>query len=65
MGILIEEDDEIVFGAFHMERMDDDHIWFRIGGASFDLYASGGKLTWMPQAKDWEAAEIEMLSNES
>ena len=57
-------DDEIVYGPFHMERMDDDHIWFRIGNTCFDLYASGHinpKLTWVPQAEDWEKARQELF----
>jgi hypothetical protein len=34
------EDDEVTFGTFfHMERMDDDFIWFRIDGATFELTA--------------------------
>lgn len=54
----VQPDDEIVFaGHFHMERMDEDHIWFRIGDASFDLHAvkhrGKVKLTWKPQV-NWE-----------
>ena len=58
----VVEDDEIFWGPFHMERMDDDHIWFRIGNSAFDLYASRGKLTWIPQAPDWAKAEEELLN---
>ena len=52
-------DDEYVHGSvFHMERMDSDHIWFRIGEQAFDLYAKRrGKLLWIPQTPNgsWEA----------
>ena len=53
----IKIDDEIVKENthFHMERMDDDHIWFTLGDMAFDLYAVDNKLTWIPQAKSWEA----------
>lgn len=54
----IVEDDEIVRmnTYFHMERMDDDHIWFNIGdNLQFDLYAKRGKLLWVPQAGSWDA----------
>lgn len=48
-----EEDDEIVFGDFHMERMSDKHIWFSVGGVSFDLHAISVKgrvkLVWHTQ----------------
>ena len=54
----IVEDDEIVRTNtyFHMERMDDDHIWFNLGdNLQFDLYAKRGKLLWVPQAESWDA----------
>jgi len=54
----VHEDDEIVCigGSFHMERMDDDHIWFQVDGLSFGLYAKRSKLLWMPQASGgWPA----------
>jgi len=61
----IYEDDEIVRQNtyFHMERMDDGHIWFSIGEEhNFDLYASKrGNLTWIPQTSDgsWDAIRDE------
>ena len=59
-------DDEIVYGEIHMERMSEDHIWFRIGNTCFDLYASGTPwrrptLIWMPQIGDWEKARQELF----
>ncbi len=55
-------DDEISFGPLHMERMSDEHIWFRIGDATFDLYAVGGKLAWVPQntRDSWQRAEEQL-----
>jgi len=64
----IYEDDEIVRHNtyFHMERMDEKHIWFSIGEEhNFDLYASkGGKLTWIPQTIDgsWETIRDEEVN---
>lgn len=60
----IYEDDEIVRQNtyFHMERMDEGHIWFSIGELKFDLYANKrGKLTWIPQTSDgsWDAIRDE------
>lgn len=45
-------DDEITISNpswFHMERMNDDHIWFTIDGRPFDLHAVNGTLVWVPQ----------------
>jgi len=59
----VQPDDEIVFhGTFHMERMQDDHIWFNIGGATFDLWAikhrGKTKLTWKPQVNWTNVASV-------
>ena len=45
-----DEDDEIVYDSFHMERMSDQHIWFAVGGVSFDLSVQGrSKIHWSVQ----------------
>ncbi len=56
--IRVGADDEYVHGPlFHMERMSEGHIWFRIGEEAFDLYApDGNRLSWVPQTPGgWEA----------
>ena len=56
--IRVGADDEYVYGPlFHMERMSEGHIWFRVGEEAFDLYApDGNRLSWIPQALGgWEA----------
>lgn len=56
-----EEDDEIVVGDFHMERMSDGHIWFSVGGVSFDLTAvKKGVLQWTTQAASWDVLDAEI-----
>ncbi|MFA5808727.1 MAG: hypothetical protein WC935_00135 [Thermoleophilia bacterium] len=55
------EDDEIVGegGSFHMERMDDDHIWFQVDSIAFDLDVKRGKLLWRPQCNGgWPALAL-------
>ena len=51
----VTPDDELVgHGVFHMERMDENHIWFQFAGHAFDLIAVNGphgpELQWIPQA---------------
>ncbi len=46
--------DEVVYGPFHMERMSNNLICFRIGDMAFDLEAAHGVLTWTPQSGSWE-----------
>ena len=53
-------DDEIVAnGYFHMERMNDNHIWFNIGGFTFDLTAIGDMLKWTNQSEWPKDSNIE------
>ena len=56
----VHVDDEIWMNkiSLHMERMDDDHIWFRAGQFSFDLFVKKGKLVWQPQAHNDSWDEI-------
>jgi hypothetical protein len=54
--IRVEEDDEIVFGDFHMERLSESLIWFRLGNVAFELVARGNKLLWSTQEESWEEA---------
>lgn len=61
MTIRVIEDDEIVVSPlFHMERMAEDHIWFRIGDAAFDIEIVGGRLRWTTQAdvEEWSASML-------
>lgn len=54
IAMRIKPDDEIVKDDFHMERMDDDHIWFKVGDMAFDLYAVDDRIIWETQEKSWE-----------
>jgi hypothetical protein len=54
---VIEDDEIVATGRFHMERMSDSAIWFSIEGATFMLAATKGKLVWNPQDTEWPGVE--------